>query len=186
LGTGDSLSREELLSHGYSFASLEERVQRLKETILIIKALWSEDRTSFDGTYNKLSKAVNYPKPVQTPHPPIWVGGKHLKILDIVAEMADGWNYWRLSKELLTERSGYLRDKCAQIGRDPNQITQSWSETLSDIIRAGGDSTKVVENITKHLRSQTRQGTSYFIANLGPRASPLMYQAFADAVRSLQ
>jgi alkanesulfonate monooxygenase SsuD/methylene tetrahydromethanopterin reductase-like flavin-dependent oxidoreductase (luciferase family) len=186
LGTGDSMSREELLSHGYSFASIGERVQRLKETILILKALWTEDRTSFNGTYTKLSDAVNYPKPIQTPHPPIWVGGKHPKLLDTVAEMADGWNYWNLSKELLTQRSRYLHDKCAQIGRDPSQITKSWAGTLSHAIREGGDLAKVVENMTAHLETQIDQETSYFIANLGPRASQSMYQAFVDAVRSLQ
>jgi alkanesulfonate monooxygenase SsuD/methylene tetrahydromethanopterin reductase-like flavin-dependent oxidoreductase (luciferase family) len=186
VGTGDSMSREELLSHGHSFASLEERVQRLKETILILKALWTEDRTSFNGTYNKLSNAVSYPKPIQTPHPPIWVGGKHLKILDVVAETADGWNYWGLSKEVLTRSSRYLRDKCTRIGRDPNQLTKSWAGRLSHVIRAGANPAKVVDNIAMHLKNQTDHETKYFIANLGPRASLSMYQAFADAVRSLQ
>jgi alkanesulfonate monooxygenase SsuD/methylene tetrahydromethanopterin reductase-like flavin-dependent oxidoreductase (luciferase family) len=185
LGTGDSMSRGELLSYGYSFASVNERVERLKETVLILKALWTEDRTSFDGVYNKLSNAVNYPKPIQTPHPPIWIGGKHPKILDIVAEMADGWNYWGLSRDILAQRSRYLYEKCVQTGRDPDKITKSWAGKLSHVIRAGGDLTKLVEDIAAHLQGQVDHETRYFIANLGPRARPSTYEAFADAARLL-
>jgi len=133
--------------------------------------------------YIKLSNAVNYPKPIQTPHPPIWIGGKHPKILDIVAEMADGWNYWGLSKEILAQRSRYLYEKCVQTGRDPDKITKSWAGRLSHVIRARGDVTRVVEDIAAHLRSQIDHETRYFIANLGPRARPSMYEAFADAAR---
>lgn len=185
LGTGDSMSRGELLSYGYSFASVDERVERLKETVLILKALWTEDRASFDGMYNKLSNAVNYPKPIQTPHPPIWIGGKHPKILDIVAKWADGWNYWGLSREILAQRSGYLHEKCIQTGRDPDKITKSWAGTLSHVIRAGGGPTKLMEGIAAHLQSQIDHETRYFIANLGPRARPSTYEAFADAARLL-
>ena len=185
LGTGDRMSREELLSYGYRFAGMDERVERLKETVIILKRLWTEDRTSFDGRYNKLSNAVNYPKPIQTPHPPIWIGGKHPKILDIVAEMADGWNYWGISKEVLAQRSRYLQEKCIQTGRDPNQITKSWTGPLSRVTRASGNLTKVVDDITAHLQSQIDNDTRYFIANLGPRAPLSMCEAFANAARSL-
>lgn len=185
LGTGDSMSRRELLSYGYNFASLDERVERLKETVLILKALWTEERSSFDGLYYKLSNAVNFPKPIQTPHPPIWIGGKHLKILDVVAEMGNGWNYWGLNKELLAQRSRYLREKCAETGRDPSEITKSWAGTLSRVIGAGGNRTKVVQEMVAQIQSQRDDETSYFIANLGLGAGSSTYKAFADAARLL-
>jgi alkanesulfonate monooxygenase SsuD/methylene tetrahydromethanopterin reductase-like flavin-dependent oxidoreductase (luciferase family) len=185
LGTGDSMSRGELLSYGYRFAGLDERVERLKETVIILKRLWTEDRTSFEGRYCKLSNAVNYPKPLQTPHPPIWIGGKNPKILDIVAQMGDGWNYWGLSKELLAQRSRYLQEKCIETGRDPNQITKSWAGTLSHATRAGGKLTKLVDDIAAHLQSRVDHETKYFIANLGSGAHLSMYEAFANAARRL-
>ena len=101
LGTGDSKSRNEFLAYGYIFGDTDERVERLRETVLILKAMWTNDQASFEGKYNRILNAVNYPKPLQKPHPPIWIGGKHRKILDIVAEMADGWNYWGLGRKLL-------------------------------------------------------------------------------------
>jgi len=186
LGTGDSMSRNELLSYGYGFAGIDERVERLKETVLILKAMWTEEQVSFQGKYNKLLDAINYPKPIQKPHPPIWIGGKHVKILDIIAEMGDGWNYWELKRKMLMQRSEYLSDKCIRIGRDPHQITKSWAGTLSHLLKQGGDHNQIVENIREQLRSQTDHETRYFIASLGARADPSSYEAFAEAVRSLE
>lgn len=186
LGTGDSMSRNELLSYGYSFATIDERLERLREIVLILKAMWTKDQASFDGKYNRLSNAINYPKPIQTPHPPIWIGEKHLKILDIVAEMADGWNYWGLERKVLAQRSKYLSDKCIKIGRHPEQITKSWAGLLSHELEPGVNRNKVVENIRGQLRSQTDVETRYFIASLGSRADSSSYEAFAEAVRSLE
>ena len=76
LGTGDRMSCNELLSYGYSFATMDERVERLRETVLILKAMWTKDQATFEGRYHRVLNAVNYPKPIQKPHPPLWIGGK--------------------------------------------------------------------------------------------------------------
>jgi hypothetical protein len=186
LGTGDRMSRNELFSYGYGFASIEERVERLKETVLILKAMWTEEQVTFQGQYNKLSNAINYPKPIQKPHPPIWIGGKHVKILDIIAEMGDGWNYWGLKRKMLIQRSRYLSDKCIRIGRHPDEITKSWAGTLSHLLRQGGKRNQIVENIREELRSQTDHETKYFIASLGAGADTSSYETFAEAVSSLE
>ncbi len=186
LGTGDRMSRNELLSYGYSFASVDERVERLREAVLILKAMWTKDQTTFEGRYYSVLNAVNYPKPIQEPHPPLWIGGKHPKILDVVAEMADGWNYWGIRREMLAQRSMYLSDKCATIGRQPQQIIKSWAGTLADAMKWNGAHTPLVENIREQIRSQTDDQTKYFIASLGSRADTSGYEAFAEAVRSLE
>jgi alkanesulfonate monooxygenase SsuD/methylene tetrahydromethanopterin reductase-like flavin-dependent oxidoreductase (luciferase family) len=186
LGTGDTMSRNELLSYGYRFANIDERLERLKETILILKAMWTQDKASFDGEYNKLSGAINYPKPIQTPHPPIWVGGKHPKILEIIAGMADGWNYWGLERQMLERRSKYLSNECARIGRNPAQITKSWTGPLSNLFKPGKRRNQIVEDVRRQLQSQTNDETRYFIASFGSRAVTTDYEAFAEAVRSLE
>ena len=185
LGTGDRMSCNELLSYGYSFATMDERVERLRETVLILKAMWTKDQATFEGRYHRVLNAVNYPKPIQKPHPPLWIGGKHPKILDVVAEMADGWNYWGITRETLAKRSSYLSDKCATIGRQPKQITKSWTGTLTHLIKPNRDRGQLVENIRKQIRSQTDTQTKYFIASLGSRADTSIYEAFAEAVKSL-
>jgi alkanesulfonate monooxygenase SsuD/methylene tetrahydromethanopterin reductase-like flavin-dependent oxidoreductase (luciferase family) len=185
LGTGDRKSRNELLSYGYSFANVDERVESLREAILILKAMWTKDQVTFEGRYHKVLNAVNYPKPIQKPHPPLWIGGKHPKILDVVAEMADGWNYWGIRREMLAQRSRYLSDKCATIGRQPQHITKSWAGTLTCAIETNRDSNQLVEDIRKQIRGQTDNQTKYFIAALGSSADTSSYEAFAEAVRGL-
>jgi alkanesulfonate monooxygenase SsuD/methylene tetrahydromethanopterin reductase-like flavin-dependent oxidoreductase (luciferase family) len=186
LGTGDRMSRNELLSYGYPFSSIKERVERLRETILILKSMWTQDRTTFEGRYSRLTNAVNYPKPIQTPHPPIWVGGKHVRILEIVAEMADGWNYWGLDKEILARRAQYLSNKCAEVGRQPDEIVKSWAGTLARTLRRGGSRTELEQNIRDQLLKETDHETRYFIGSFGPSADTLAYETFAEAVKSLE
>ncbi len=182
LGAGDKMSRDELQSYGYKFRSLNDRVEALRETILILKAMWTGDKSSFHGKHYQITRAVNLPKPTQKPHPPIWIGGKHQRVLDVVAEMAEGWNYWGLSRSELVKRSAYLSSKCARLGRNTDTIIKSWSGTLP---RATTSRTDMAEKIAAELRSQTDSETSYFIACFGPRADLESYQAFAEAVKNL-
>ena len=185
LGTGDRMSRNELLAYGYSFASVDERVEHLRESALILKEMWTKDQATFEGKYHRVVSAVNYPKPIQKPHPPLWIGGKHPKILDVVAEMADGWNYWGITKEMLAQRTRYLSDKCATIGRQPQQITKSWAGTLAHLTKSNIGRDELMENIRDQIRRQTDDQTKYFIASFGSRADPSIYETFAEVIQSL-
>jgi alkanesulfonate monooxygenase SsuD/methylene tetrahydromethanopterin reductase-like flavin-dependent oxidoreductase (luciferase family) len=185
LGAGDKMSRKELQSYGYAFAGLDERMARLRETIIILKAMWTKPEATFHGKYYEVSKAVNAPKPKQMPHPPIWIGGKNDQILDIVAEFAEGWNFWGLRKDKLKQRSNYLAKKCAEFGRDPGSIVKSWSGTYRQLAHSATKYPELVQTISRNLRKQTDTETSYFIAFFDSRAEHESYQAFADAVNSL-
>ncbi len=185
LGTSDRMSREELSSHGYRFSKLAERVERLRETVLILKAMWTESQATFQGKYFKISAALNAPKPKQQPHPPIWIGGKHIGILDVAAELADGWNYWGLSSDLVQNRSDYLSAKCAQYGRKPENIVKSWSGTYAQISSGAKNNSELADNLTSGLRSQTAAGTKYFIVSLGSHADMERYEDFADAMKAI-
>lgn len=185
LGTGDKMSREELHSYGYRFPDLNERVERLRESIQILKAMWTNDEVTFHGNHYEISRAVNLPKPKQRPHPPIWIGGRHLRILDVVAEFADGWNYWGLSKDGLERRKDYLANKCAEHGRKPSSILKAWSGTFQQLSDGARSHSELSRNIAGKLRNQADTETRYFIASFGSQADPESYQAFADAVKSL-
>jgi hypothetical protein len=178
------MSRDELLSYGFDFGSINERLERLRETIVILKAMWTKDEVSFEGKYTRLSHAVNFPKPIQEPHPPIWIGGKHPRILDIVAEMADGWNYWDIEKGILEQRTRHLRDECIRIGRDPKQIVKSWTGTLPNKA-VSCRSTNSVNETQEYLRSLTNNETTYFIASFGSKTESSNLVTFAEAVKSL-
>jgi len=70
---------------------LERRVRRFRESVELIKALWTESKVSYHGSIFQLDDATMSPKPVQKPHPPIWFGGAHPDALRRAATIADGW-----------------------------------------------------------------------------------------------
>jgi alkanesulfonate monooxygenase SsuD/methylene tetrahydromethanopterin reductase-like flavin-dependent oxidoreductase (luciferase family) len=69
----------------------EGRYERMDEYAHAMQAMWTQDVSSFDGTYVKLPPQEFFPKPVQKPHPPMWVGGFGPKALQQVADYGDGW-----------------------------------------------------------------------------------------------
>jgi probable F420-dependent oxidoreductase len=69
----------------------EHRVRRFREGVELIQALWTEPRVSFRGSIFQLDGGTMAPKPVQKPHPPIWLGGGHPDALRRAAAIADGW-----------------------------------------------------------------------------------------------
>jgi probable F420-dependent oxidoreductase len=69
----------------------EHRIRRFRESLELIKALWTEPVVNYHGSIFKLDGAMMAPKPVQKPHPPIWFGGTHPDALRRTAKIADGW-----------------------------------------------------------------------------------------------
>lgn len=185
LGIGDALSRSELRSYGFEFPSLKARVARLRETVLVLKAMWTKDKATFHGEHYKIRNAVNKPKPIQTPHPPIWIGGKHSEILDVVAEFADGWNYWGLNANELKRRTHWLSERCIKYGRSPKCILKSWLGTFPEQSSNMKAYSGLVQSISAKLKNQTDAGTRYFIASFPSSSGTKIYEAFAEAVKNL-
>ncbi|MBO0744158.1 MAG: LLM class flavin-dependent oxidoreductase, partial [Candidatus Dormibacteraeota bacterium] len=76
----------------YGWEGLDHRVGRLSESLRIIKGVWTEERVTFEGRYYQLHDAIANPKPVQKPHPPIWIGAGGEQMFRLVARYADVWN----------------------------------------------------------------------------------------------
>lgn len=87
-GIGGGWNVEEMESHG---ATYKTRFKQMREHILAMKALWTEEEASFDGEFVKFEPSWSYPKPTQTPHPPILLGGETDYTLKRVVEYCDGW-----------------------------------------------------------------------------------------------
>jgi F420-dependent oxidoreductase-like protein len=69
------------------FGTVGQRIDRLEEACRMVKLLWTEERSDFGGRHYRLAKAIANPKPVQKPHPPIWIGGSgERKTLRVVAQ----------------------------------------------------------------------------------------------------
>lgn len=125
-GLGAAWAENEHAMLGLEFGTLGERMDRLEEACQIITSLWTSARTSFAGTHYRLQDAIAEPKPVQRPHPPIWIGGSGRKrTLRITARYADVWNAAGGSPEEIAELSDVLDRHCADVGRDPAEIRRT-------------------------------------------------------------
>src|SRR6266540_2181362 len=92
-GLGAAWAEGEHAMLGLEFGAVGQRIARLEEACRVVKLLWSEERATLDGEHYRLADAIANPKPVQQPHPPIWIGGTgERKTLRVVAEHADVWN----------------------------------------------------------------------------------------------
>jgi F420-dependent oxidoreductase-like protein len=125
-GLGAGWAENEHTMLGLPFGTRVDRANWLEEACQVIRSLWTEQRTSFDGEHYKLTGAIAEPKPVQQPHPPIWIGGSgRQRTLRITARYADVWNAAGGSPDEVAEVSAVLDRRCAEIGRDPAQVRRS-------------------------------------------------------------
>jgi F420-dependent oxidoreductase-like protein len=132
-GIGAAWNEPEFRQQGLAFPSAADRVRMLDESIRVIKALWTEPRASFAGKFYQLTEAIAEPKPIQKPHPPIWVGGSGPKrTLRVVAKHADVWNGGGSSPDETKELLRILDEHCAKVGRDPKTIRLSRGLRLDD------------------------------------------------------
>jgi len=120
------IARREYEAHGIPYDDFADSVTSLDEAITVIKRLWTEaDPFDFAGKQVRLTGAVGNPKPVQTPYPPIMIGGRSKQTLRVVAQHADLWNIAGADLDDAVARSTLLDRYCVEIGREPGSITRS-------------------------------------------------------------
>jgi probable F420-dependent oxidoreductase len=130
----------------YGISGLDHRVGLLSEGLRIMKMLWTQERTDFDGRYFTMRNAVANPKPVQEPYPPIWIGAGGPTTLRLTARHADVWNATG-AMESAVEGSRQLDELCAGIGRDPGEIRRSVQ------VPAGSDAAELVDRLHRHYEA---------------------------------
>ncbi|MFQ5477894.1 MAG: LLM class F420-dependent oxidoreductase [Candidatus Binatia bacterium] len=131
VGIGAGWKEEEFDAYGYQFPSIRERLDRMADTARILKAMWTEERATVTGKHYSVENAINEPKPLQKPHPPIWIGTQGEKVgLRMVAELADGWNHNRGTEEF-ERKLAALRAHCENVGRDPSTVRVSAERTCA-------------------------------------------------------
>ena len=169
LGIGAGWNREEMENHG---ANYKERWAQLREKVLAMKAIWTEDEPEFHGEHVNFDPIWSYPKPTQEGGPPIWIGANSPWVFDRIAEYADGWmpigGLGSGNMEKLTQALG-------QKGRDVRDL---------DLALFGAPTNP------EALRGRIDQGFDHLIFNL-PSASadevlPLLdrYASLAEEMRA--
>jgi F420-dependent oxidoreductase-like protein len=183
-GIGAGWYENEYLAYGYDFPPPAERIARLEDTVEIVKRMWTEPDATYAGRYHSIAGAQCDPKPLQRPHPPVWIGGAGEQLtLRVVAKHADYSNFGG-DLATWTHKRDVLRSHCAAIGRDPDEISMTWSpeilicETEPEVAAAGnrsvwgGDADAwrasnlvgTAEQVCEKLRDYVDQGLSGVVA----------------------
>lgn len=125
LGIGAGWNEEECTAFGIELGSMRERFDRFEEGMHVLESLLTNDRTTYEGTYYQLHDAMNNPKPLQ-PKLPICIGGRgRTRTLPMTARFADHWNYGGTDPVEFAELRDVLQRACADLDRDPAEITSS-------------------------------------------------------------
>jgi F420-dependent oxidoreductase-like protein len=129
LGIGAGWFEAEHTAYGIPFPDTRERFDRLEESLTVVSGLWTTppgDRFDFDGRYYPVVDSPALPKPVQSPRPPILVGGKgKVRTPALAARFADEFNIPFESLDASRAIFGRVRDACTAAGRDPASLTYS-------------------------------------------------------------
>jgi probable F420-dependent oxidoreductase len=118
-GIGGGWNVEEMENHG---ARYETRFKMMRERILAMKALWTQEEASFHGEFVNFDPVWSYPKPAQRPHPPILLGGESDYTLRRIVEYCDGWIPRPVGDFTAKGAIERLRRMAESKGRDPKSL----------------------------------------------------------------
>jgi len=126
VGLGAGWYEPELLAAGLTLEPPGVRLAHLAESVQVVRGMFGGGPFSFDGRYEKANEARCQPRPVQRPSPPIWVGGKGDRLIELAGRYADGWNTaWVWTPEDWAARAALLDAACEKAGRDPADVARS-------------------------------------------------------------
>jgi len=117
IGAGEAMNLE---PYGIQW---DHPVSRMEECIHLVKRLWTEEVVDHDGRFYRMTGARVSPKPVQRPHPPVWIAANAPRTLKITGRLADGWLPITIPLKMFAEEAGVIRDAARQAGRDPSDVT---------------------------------------------------------------
>ena len=142
LALGAAWFEKEHRELGIPFPPTAERFDLLEDTLEIVTRLFTGEVVSYEGKTVSLHGASLRPRPVQSPHPPIWIGGTGpRRTLPLVARFADVWHAWGTPNSL-RETGAQLDRLATEAGRDPSSIMRAGSLSLDDLETARRHATK--------------------------------------------
>ncbi len=102
--------------------SLDKPVGRTRETVTLIRKLWTEDSVDYEGKYYRFKEAFLQPKPVQQPHPPMWIAANSPMTMKMVADLGDGWIPASMFPDDYSRGLENIRNLARKTGREPDKI----------------------------------------------------------------
>ncbi len=133
LGIGAAWNEDESRGLGFDFPPLAERFERLEDTLRLVHEMWRGEHGSdapFAGRHVNAARLLNSPQAITRPHPPVMIGGGgERKTLRLVAQYADAL-YFFVGQNGIQHKYEVLREHCAAVGRDPDEIERSTLQTV--------------------------------------------------------
>jgi F420-dependent oxidoreductase-like protein len=207
LGIGGAWYELEHGQYGIPFPAIGRRLAMMGEAAQILKSLWTQERTTFDGRHYQVREAMCEPKPLQSPSIPLWIGGSGERVtLRHVAAHADGWNTFLTPLDEFDHKLGVLDGHCADVGRPRSEIRIQLvlqavlgadDAEISDQLgeRADGLGVEVEElrermlamtpgQLAEHLRPYVDRGVGDFLLMARPPMDLRTLELFAGEVAS--
>lgn len=150
-GVGVGWCKEEVLASGYSWP---DRGERSNEFLALLKRLWTESPAAFSGKHFNVPSCHLDPKPLQSPHIPIIVGGHSTNALRRAARYGDGWYGFQLNPAATTPILAELRSLLDEEERDPDQFKIVITPSRNDQESVDRFAALGVEELVLHLGSQ--------------------------------
>jgi F420-dependent oxidoreductase-like protein len=177
LGLGAAWFETEHTAYGIPFYTPGERAKRLQEAVEVIKLLFSQPKSTFNGKFYQLKDAPNEPKPVQK-HVPLLIGGVGPKrIQPLAARHADIWHFFPSDEDPQTAKRmcESFNQLCQKVKRDPATVEKSLSLRPPQL---AGSSKEVVSRV----KALADAGVRHFIISLSPPYDRALLQRFAKEV----
>jgi len=146
-GIGAGWNKEETEIMGGTFA---HRWTQTREAIEAMQALWAHEAAEYHGTYYDFPLVRSFPRPVQRPHPPIFLGGSAKQVFQRIVAYGNGWMPTRSTPESIKQGRAVLNELATHAGRDPKSIAilayiaPRDRATLQALEEAGADAAAVV------------------------------------------
>ncbi len=177
VGVGAGWMREEF--EALELPPFEERGAVTDEYIRAYKELWTSDNPTFEGKYCRFSDITFLPKPVQQPHPPIWVGGESRAAIRRAGQQGDAWypissnpQFPLEEPEQLAVGMRRLATQAERAGRDPSEVEVIFRTHHYRLERDGNSGDRAafsgsVEQIAADIRQYEEMGVSGLVVDLG-------------------
>lgn len=203
MGIGAGWYETEALAYGIPYYTAAERLGRLAEALQIIHGLWTAGKFTLSGKYYQVIDALCEPKPIQRPHPPIWVGGNGERItLRLVAEYGNACNLFGDLTEM-KHKLQVLFDHCKEVKTSYERILktclglvvigerESEVRTLMARYQKAGFAEEAYvasiihgtpDRVAERIQEYADAGIQYFVLNFDFREEERDMQLFADKV----
>jgi alkanesulfonate monooxygenase SsuD/methylene tetrahydromethanopterin reductase-like flavin-dependent oxidoreductase (luciferase family) len=197
-GLGAGWMEEEYHAYDFDFPAPAVRIAQLEEAIQLVQKLFTQTPASYEGKYYRLKDAFLMPKP--DPIPPLLIGGGGEQLtLRVVAKYADWWNLPGGTLENYAHKLAVLREHCASVGRNYDEIVKTWSAEAVVVAATEEEAQKIAAaspynnnaiigtpaQVAEQLQKFVDVGVSYLIVRLLDFPSTTGMQLFVNEVMPL-